>query len=63
MSYDLSTRKYLLLGHLSMAVLFVMAVLFANERVLLSDSAYQLFYDINHRGMLINDSRYSMVLT
>ena len=34
MSYDLSTRKYLLLGHLSMAVLF------ANERVLLSDSAY-----------------------
>lgn len=40
MSYDLSTRKYLLLGNLSMAVLFVMAVLFANERVLLSDSAY-----------------------
>ncbi len=57
MSYDLSTRKYLLLGHLSMAVHF------ANERVLLSDSAYQLFYGINHRGMLINDSRYSMVLT
>ena len=40
-----------------------MAVHFANERVLLSDSAYQLFYGINHRGMLINDSRYSMVLT
>ena len=63
MSYNLSTRKYLLLGHLCMAVLFVMAVFFANERVLLTDSAYQIFYDINNGGMLINDSRYSMVLT
>lgn len=55
--------KYLLLGHLCMLLLLALSVIYANERVLLTDSAYQLFYDINHPGMLINDSRYSMVLT
>lgn len=55
--------NYLLLGHVCMALLFILAVIYANDRVLLTDSAYQIFYDINHPGVLINDSRYSMVLT
>ncbi|MBR5027608.1 MAG: hypothetical protein IKX51_00165 [Bacteroidales bacterium] len=59
----LSENKYMVLGHCSMLVLFILAVVFANERVLLTDSAYQVFYDINHDGVLINDSRYTMVLT
>ncbi|MBR4803192.1 MAG: hypothetical protein IK032_00960, partial [Bacteroidales bacterium] len=57
----LSENKYMVLGHCSMLVLFILAVVFANERVLLTDSAYQVFYDINHDGVLINDSRYTMV--
>ena len=56
-------KKYLLLGHLCFLVLLVLAAKYANVRVLLTDSAYQLFYDINHDGMLINDSRYSMVFS
>lgn len=66
MSFDVSKiarNKYLLLGHLCFLVLLLLAAKYANVRVLLTDSAYQLFYDINHPGMLINDSRYSMVLT
>ena len=59
----LACDKYLLLGHLCFLVLLVLAAKYANVRVLLTDSAYQVFYDINHPGMLINDSRYSMVLT
>ena len=58
-----STRKYLILGHLCFLALLILAAKYANVRVLLTDSAYQVFYDINHQGMLINDSRYSMVLT
>ena len=58
-----STRKYLILGHLCFLVLLILSAKYANVRVLLTDSAYQVFYDINHPGMLINDSRYSMVLT
>lgn len=66
MSFDVSKiarNKYLLLGHFCFLVLLILAAKYANVRVLLTDSAYQLFYDINHPGMLINDSRYSMVLT
>ena len=59
----LADNKYLLLGHLCFLVLLILAAKYANVRVLLTDSAYQVFYDINHQGMLINDSRYSMVLT
>lgn len=59
----LADNKYLLLGHLCFLVLLILAAKYANVRVLLTDSAYQVFYDINHPGMLINDSRYSMVLT
>lgn len=55
--------RYLVLGHLCLLVLMVLAVVYANQRVLLTDSAYQVFYDINHPGVLINDSRYTMVLT
>ena len=55
--------KYLILGHLCFLVLLILAAKYANVRVLLTDSAYQLFYDINHPGMLINDSRYSMVFS
>lgn len=58
-----SGDKYLILGHLCFLVLLILAAEYANVRVLLTDSAYQLFYDINHDGVLINDSRYSMVLT
>lgn len=58
-----STRKYLILGHLCFLVLLILAAKYANVRVLLTDSAYQVFYDINHPDILINDSRYSMVLT
>ncbi|MBR1550303.1 MAG: hypothetical protein IJ634_06660 [Bacteroidales bacterium] len=54
---------YLLLGHVCMILLLVLSVVYANVRVLLTDSAYQVFYDLNHPGILINDSRYSMVLT
>lgn len=60
---SLTDDKYLLIGHLCFGVLLVLAVVFANVRVLLTDSAYQVFYDINHFGVLINDSRYSMVFT
>ena len=60
---QLGDRKYIILGHLAMMMLLIFAVVFANDRVLLTDSAYQVFYDINHKGILINDSRYTMVLT
>ena len=56
-------KRYQLLGHFCMLLLLVLAVIYANERVLLSDSALQLFYDINHDGMQINDNRYTMVLS
>lgn len=53
----------LLLGHLTLLTLLALAAWFAEERVLLMDSAYQLFHDINHESMLINDNRFSMVLS
>lgn len=52
-----------LLGHLTLLAILFLSVWFAEERVLLTDSAYQLFFDINNGGMLINDHRYSMVLS
>lgn len=58
-----AANKYQLLGHVCMLLLLVLATVYANVRVLLTDSAYQLFYDINNPGVLINDSRYSMVLS
>ena len=56
-------KKYLLLGHISLFLLMFLAVVYADVRVLFTDAAYQVFYDINHPGVLINDSRYSMFLT
>lgn len=53
----------LLPGHLVLLTLLGLALWFAEERVLLIDSAYQLFYDINHVSILINDNRFSMVLS
>ena len=63
MNYDRLTSRLVLFGHLCMAALLLLAVYFAEERVLLIDSAYQLFHDINHESILINDRRYSMVLS
>lgn len=56
-------KPYLLMGHLALLALTVLAAWFAEERVLLIDSAYQLFYDINHESILVNDNRFSMVLS
>lgn len=56
-------RRYILVGHLCLIVLLFLAAWFVEERVLLIDSAYQLFHDINHEGILINDNRFSMVLS
>ena len=56
-------KLFLLTGHIAVLVLTVLAAWFAEERVLLVDSAYQLFYDINHESILINDHRFSMVLS
>ena len=55
--------RYLLMSHIAMVVMIIFSVVFAFERVLLVDSAYQLFYDINHYSILINDYRYSMFLS
>lgn len=57
------TGIWLYTGHAVMLALLALALWFAEERVLLIDSAYQLFYDINHEGILINDNRFSMVLS
>lgn len=57
------TRRYLFVGHAVFWVFGFLALWFAEERVLLTDSAYQLFHDINSGGMLINDNRFSMVLS
>ena len=51
------------IGHLPFLILIWLALWFAEERVLLTDSAYQLFHDINTSGILINDHRFSMVLS
>ena len=59
----LIVNRYTLLGHLCLLLLLILAAIYANVRVLLTDSAYQVFYDLNNPGMLINDSRYTMVLT
>lgn len=59
----LSKNKYSVLGHLTFITLIIFAICLAAERVLLIDSAYQLFYDINNESMLINDKRYSMFLS
>lgn len=56
-------KTYTLTGHIAFGVLFLLALWFAEERVLLTDSAYQLFDDINSGGMLVNDNRFSMVLS
>ena len=58
-----SYKPYLRTGHLALLALLGLALWFAEERVLLIDSAYQLFHDINHESMLINDNRFSMVLS
>lgn len=63
MKNSLLSRHVMLLGHLCMLALLVLSMWFAEERVLLIDSAYQLFYDINHESILINDNRFSMVLS
>ena len=56
-------KPYLIAGHLALLAMLALALWFAEERVLLIDSAYQLFHDINHESMLINDNRFSMVLS
>lgn len=58
-----SSSPYLIAGHIAFALFAFLAVWFAEERVLLIDSAYQLFHDINHESILINDNRFSMVLS
>lgn len=58
-----SYSPYLIAGHAAFVVFAFLAVWFAEERVLLIDSAYQLFHDINHESILINDNRFSMVLS
>ena len=50
-------------GHAFFAVLLVFAIVFAKERVLLIDSAAQLFEIINGGGFVIYDHRFSMCLS
>lgn len=52
-----------LFGHAVLLALLALSLWFAEERALLIDSAYQLFYDINHESILINDHRFSMVFS
>lgn len=56
-------KPYLIASHFALLAMLALALWFAEERVLLIDSAYQLFHDINHESMLINDNRFSMVLS
>lgn len=56
-------RPHLFAGHIALLALLFLSVWFAEERVLLIDSAYQLFHDINSGGILINDNRFTMVLS
>ena len=56
-------KRTLLPLHAVLLALLGLALWFAEERVLLIDSAYQLFYDINHESILINDNRFTMVLS
>ncbi len=60
---NIANKKYAILGHLTFITLIIFAICLAAERVLLIDSAYQLFYDINNEDILINDKRYSMFLS
>lgn len=56
--------KYSLLPvHAALLALLGLALWFAEERALLIDSAYQLFHDINHESILINDNRFTMVFS
>jgi hypothetical protein len=59
----LKNNRYLLLGHLTFFVLFIFSFVFANERVLFMDSAYQIFDMINSGGFHQSVRRYSMYLS
>jgi len=58
----LNRDKDLILGHLTFFVLLIFSVVLANDRVLFSDSAYQLFEMIQRCGFQQNVRRYSMYL-
>jgi hypothetical protein len=58
----LNENKYLILGHITFFILFILAFIFANERVLYTDSGAQVFEFIRDEGFEIYDKRYSMYL-
>lgn len=53
---------FLLLGHLSFIVLFVLSFLFFKERILFSDTAFQFFKIVNFEKINIEASRYGAIL-
>ncbi|MDR2407668.1 MAG: hypothetical protein LBE13_06120, partial [Bacteroidales bacterium] len=55
-------NKYLIFGHLTFFVLFILGFIFANERVLFIDSGAQVFEFIRDEGFEIYVKRYSMYL-
>jgi len=58
----LNDDKYLLLGHLTFFLLFILSFILAYERVLYIDSGAQVFEFIRDEGFEIYDRRYSMYL-
>lgn len=56
------THSWLLLGHLSFAVLFILSILFYKERILFADSAFQFFKIVNFEKINIEASRYGAIL-
>ena len=58
----LRENKYLILGHLTFLVLFILSFILANERVLYIDSVAQVFEFIRDEGFEIYDKRYTMYL-
>jgi len=59
---NFNKNKDLFLGHGTFFILFIFSIIFANERVLFMDSAYQLFEMIRTSEFHQNVNRYSMYL-
>jgi len=58
----LNENTDLVVGHVTFFILLIFSVVFVNERVFISDSAYQLFEMIQRCGFQQNVRRYSMYL-
>ena len=55
-------NPYLLIGHLSFIILFLLSFIFFRERILFADTAFQFFKIVNFEKINIEASRYGAVL-